>query len=113
MSKKFIFTRDENGIPILEFNDFMVEDETGTPKTSPQVITNGSSLTLVIPERAARVYLTPSGNDLKMGTGAACTEYDLLLDGVKEGIGIVARENLYFKNDSGVSVTLYFKFATI
>lgn len=113
MSKKFNFSRDLNNVPIAAANGFVVEDETGTPKTSPQTITNGSSLTLTIPERAAVVYLLPIGGDLKLGADEDCTEYDLLMENIKEEIGIVSTEYLYFKNNSGSSITLYFRFSTI
>lgn len=113
MSKKFIFSIDENRVPIPAANDYLLQDATASPLTSPQAITDGSIITLVVPERAAVVYLTPVGGDLKLGATAACTEYDLLMENIKEEIGIVQKDNLYFKNDSGSTVTLHFRFSTI
>lgn len=99
--------RDGSATAIQEANNFVVSDNSGTPKTSPLTL-SGAVQTLVRPLNAPELVLYPVTSDLKVSSDSTMATYDLVTKGNKEPFPCANMTNIYIQGTA--ADVLYFRF---
>lgn len=103
---------DGNRKGIIAANQFVTQDATGTPQTSPLSLTTTAIFTIVLPPNAVRITFL-SGADLRVSDLAAMTRYDLVKANVKEEFQVANMDKVYVQNDATGTNNLYFRILSI
>jgi hypothetical protein len=102
--------QDSAGNNIQITAQFVCQDGSGTPKTSPLVNTT-AGMTLVVPDNAYEFIVSPT-EDIKISDTLAFTGYDLIEGTVKESFPCIRMTNIFIKG-STLGGTVHFRWHTL
>lgn len=102
--------RDARGVPVQTACGFATHDAGSTPKTSPLAYSS-SVITLVVPDSAVQLVLSPS-TGLRISDDPTVTTYDVIGAGSKEAIPVALMQNVYIRRDT-TDGTVTFRFVGV
>jgi hypothetical protein len=105
-----ILARDGRGVPMQLATGFTTRDGSATPLNSPLAYL-AATITLVPPDNAVRLVLTPS-SALRIGDDPAMSRYYVVPAGVETSLDVTLMSSVYILRDTA-SGTLNFQFATV
>ena len=104
--------RDDNNQIVQIGSEFVTQDVTGTPQTSPLTVSS-ATITIVVPDRAVEFIVNPTLADMRISDQSDMTPYDVIGNATKESIPCARMQNIYLLRDASTNVTLNFRFTLI
>lgn len=105
-----VLARDGRAVPMQLATGFTTRDATSTPISSPLPYLT-ATITLVVPDNAVKLILTPS-TALRISDDPGMSRYYVVAAGVEASFDVVLMQNVYLHSDSSGG-TVQFQFATV
>ncbi len=103
--------KDGNGQSIQIGGQFVTQDATGTPQTSPISYSSTTIYPIVVPDTAIEMIIMPT-TDLRVSEKSDVSRYDLVKANSKECFPVARMQTVYIQ-ESAADGSAYVRFTTI